>query len=204
MDIQLRKQFLSVYNVSIVNVFEQQVFADTTYTICAFQFELKTNTQTFDILFDIYPSKRKLRLKLDTSTAFTIGHELYDLPKQTKYQITRMIKGDAQTTNILVKCIDDNANSKIGLKIVGNDEIYIDDTPNKSARTYATLSIMPKIDIEKQKMLVYRFNEYLELMRDKYHSMFLTNYRESKNIARKRISFDLVYNIVGYLLSSET
>lgn len=203
MDVQLRKQFLSVYNVLLVNVFEQQVFDDTTYTICAFQFELRTSSQASDILFDIYPSKRKLRLTLDACNRFTIGYELYNLPKQTKYQITRMTKGDAQTTNILVKCIDDNENSKIGLKMVGDDEIYIDDTPNKSARTYATLSIMPKIDIEKQKMLVNRFNEYLELMRDKYHSMFLTNYRESKNIARKRISFDLVYNIVGYLLSCE-
>jgi hypothetical protein len=204
MDIQLRKLFLSVYNVLIVNVFEQQVFDDTTYTICAFQFELKTNTQTCDILFDIYPSKRKLKLHLDTSNAFTIGHELYDLPKQKQYHITRMIKGDTQTTNILVKCIDDNADNKIGLKIVGDNEIYIDNTPNKSSRTYATLSILPKIDIEKQKMLVDRFNEYLELMRDKYHSLFLTNYRESKNIARKRISFDLVYNIVGHLLCHDT
>ena len=36
--------------------------------------------------------------------------------------------------------------------------------------------------------------------REKYHSLFLTNYRESKDIARKRISFDLVYQIVGHLL----
>jgi hypothetical protein len=32
--------------------------------------------------------------------------------------------------------------------------------------------------------------------------LFLTNYRESKDIARKRISFDLVYLIVGYLLEN--
>lgn len=37
-------------------------------------------------------------------------------------------------------------------------------------------------------------------MRTKYNSLFLTNYRESKKIARKRISFDLVYNIVGMFL----
>jgi hypothetical protein len=35
---------------------------------------------------------------------------------------------------------------------------------------------------------------------DKYNSLFLTNYRESKKIARKRISFDLAYKIVGMLL----
>ena len=40
----------------------------------------------------------------------------------------------------------------------------------------------------------------LEDYREKYHSLFLSNYRESKDICRKRISFDLVSTIVGYLL----
>ena len=44
------------------------------------------------------------------------------------------------------------------------------------------------------------FNEFLEAKREKYHSLFLTNYRESKDIARKRISFDLVYQIVEFIL----
>jgi hypothetical protein len=44
------------------------------------------------------------------------------------------------------------------------------------------------------------FNEYLNNLREKYNSLFLTNYRESKKIARKRISFDLAYKIVGMLL----
>lgn len=199
-DIQLRKQFLSVYNVLCVNVFEEQVFDDTSYTICAFQFELKKHAMTTSIPFNIYPSKRELLISLNASNAFTIGYEVYDLPKQTTYQITRMVKGDTQTTNILVKCIDDNENNKICLRIVCDDEIYIDDTPNKSARTYATLSILPTIDIERQTILVNKFNAYIDEMREKYHSMFLTNYRESKNIARKRISFELVYTIVGHLL----
>lgn len=201
MDIQLRKHFLSVYNVIRVNVFEEQVFDDTTYTICAFQFQLKSDEEEKKIMFDVYPSKRQLAISLNIANAFTIGYEVYALPNQTKYHISRMVKGDEQTTNILVKCIDDNENSKISLSIVDDDKIYIDTTPNKSARTYATLSIVPKIDIAKQNELVYWFNQYLKEMRDKYHSLFLTNYRESKNIARKRISFDLVYSIVGFLLA---
>ena len=202
-DIQLRKHFLTTYNVNRVNVFEEQVFNDTTYTICAFQFQLKSVPKYNEIPFDIYPSKRQLVMSLNVENSFTIGNEIYTLPKQTTYQITRMVEGDAKTTNILVKCIDDNENNKICLKIVDDDKIYVDDTPNKSARTYATLSILPVIDSERQKKLVEKFNLYLEEMRHKYNSMFLTNYRESKNIARKRISFDLVYTIVGYLLSCE-
>jgi len=42
----------------------------------------------------------------------------------------------------------------------------------------------------------------LQDYRDKYNSLFLTNYRESKDIARKRISFDLIYDLVGYILEN--
>ena len=45
-----------------------------------------------------------------------------------------------------------------------------------------------------------KFNEFLNKNRNKYHSLFLPNYRESNDIARKRISFDLVFKIIGYLL----
>jgi hypothetical protein len=50
--------------------------------------------------------------------------------------------------------------------------------------------------------LVEKFNTYLNTHREKYNSLFLTNYRESNTIARKRISFGLVYEICNYLLPS--
>jgi len=55
---------------------------------------------------------------------------------------------------------------------------------------------------EKQKQLVIKFNKFLNENRKKYNSLFLTNYRESKDIARKRISFDLVYSITEYILDN--
>ena len=45
-------------------------------------------------------------------------------------------------------------------------------------------------------------NNYINNLREKYNSLFLTNYRESKDIARKRISFQLVYSIIGYILEN--
>lgn len=122
------------------------------------------------------------------------------------YKISRLTNKNKtkQNTNILIKCIDDNINSKIGLTIVSNEAIYIDETPNQTARTYATLIIEPKIDLDKQKILADKFNSFLESHRIKYNSLFLANYRESKDIARKRISFDLVYRIVEHILDTET
>ena len=90
--------------------------------------------------------------------------------------------------------------NQINLSVVPDDKVYIDDTPKLSARTYASLIITPAISLEKQKVLVAEFNTYLTEKRKNYNSLFLTNYRESKSSARKRISFELVYNIVQYIL----
>lgn len=101
----------------------------------------------------------------------------------------------------MVKCIDDNIDNQISLSIVDNDKIYIDTTPNLSARSYATLVIKPKLSIDLQHKLVVDFNRFLNNKRNLYNSLFLTNYRESNSLARKRISFTLVFQIVNYLLS---
>jgi hypothetical protein len=66
-------------------------------------------------------------------------------------------------------------------------------------RSYASIIILPMIDITIQKKLVEIFNEYLKINREKYNSLFLTNYRENK---RNRISFDLAFKIFGYLLDN--
>lgn len=203
-DISLRKDFLKKYKVIKINVFEEQVFDDTTYTICAFQFERNDNDdkQNHLVSMDIYPTKESVNVELNEKNSYTIGGEIYNLAKQTEYNISRLIKGDTPNTNIIAKCIDDNINNQIKLTIVNDDKIFYDETPNKSARTYATLVITPELSMTQQEDLVRRFNKYLEDMRQKYNSLFLTNYRESKSIARKRITFDLVYQIVGYLLTN--
>jgi len=207
-DINLRQAFLEKYTVLLLNIFEEQVFDDTTYTICSFQFELKENstynelTNSLNIM--VYPSKTIIQTELNPTNNFMIGGAIYNLKLKNNYKITRLTNKniDKCNTNILVKCIDDNINSQIGLSFVETKDIYVDRTPNQTARTYATLIIEPAIDIIKQKQLITKFNNYLEEHRKKYNSLFLTNYRESKTIARKRISFDLVYAIVEYILDN--
>jgi len=203
-DIELRKLFLNIYEINILNIFEEQVFVDTSYTVCSFQFSLKKSNNLLNII--IYPSKTNLITELNDDNNYIIGGSIYNLKINNikKYKISRLTSKniDNSNTNILVKCIDDNEKNKIQLSYVSDDNIYIDDTPNQSARTYATLIITPKINKEKQKHLVLKFNTFLEEHRSKYNSLFLTNYRESKDIARKRISFDLVYSITLYILEN--
>jgi hypothetical protein len=186
-----------------LNIFEEQVFDDTTYTICCFQFELKkSNNNELNII--VYPSKTIINTELNNNNNFMIGGDIYNLKLKNEYKITRLTKKNIEksNTNILVKCIDDNINSQIGLTFVEDNDIYVDDTPNQTARTYATLIIEPKIEKDKQIQLITKFNNYLKQYRKKYNSLFLTNYRESKDMARKRISFDLVYSITEYILEN--
>jgi hypothetical protein len=203
-DIKLRKLFLEKYNIILLNIFEEQVFDDTTYTICSFQFELKTDINNNKLNIIVYPSKTIINTELNDDNNFMIGGDIYNLKLKNTYKITRLTTKNKKksNTNILVKCIDDNIKSQICLSFVENKDIYVDDTPNQTARTYASLVIEPKIEKDKQKQLITKFNKYLEDYRKKYNSLFLTNYRESKDMARKRISFDLVYSIVGYILDN--
>jgi hypothetical protein len=196
--IELRKLFLEKYNIILLNIFEEKVFNDTTYTICSFQFELKKiDINKLNIV--IYPSKKVINTKLNEKNNYIIGGNIYNLNVNNKYNITRLTKKniDKSNTNIIVKCIDDNINNQI--KMYYDDKLYIDNTPNLSCRTYATLIIEPKIDKNKQLELIEKFNNFINEYRNKYNSLFLTNYRESN---RKRISFDLIYLITKYILEN--
>ena len=218
-DIKLRKDFLKKFKILHLNIFEERVFKDTSYTICSFQFEKKKsqNVGSDDVLdksrtcnrinIKIYPSPCiDLVIYLSEINNYIIGGEIYNLPQNDDILVGRLTKlnkdvAEERITNILVKCIDDNSNNKISLKYVCDNERYIDNTDKLSCRTYATLIIEPILTIIEQKNLITNFNKYLNAHRKKFHSLFLTNYRESKNIARKRISFKLVYKIVNYLLN---
>lgn len=197
-DIKLRQGFLSIYNITKLNIFEEVIFDNLSHTICSFQFYSKTIEKSIPI--EIFPLKLKLCIDLNEDNNYTFGGEIFNLLKNEKYQVTRLYKNGTPNTNILVKCIDDNRDNMISMKLVSDAELVYDNSDTKSERGYATLVITPSITLEQQKQLVSDFNTYINEQRTKYHSLFLLNFRESVLMARKRISFELVYSIVGYLL----
>jgi len=199
-DIELRKKFLEKYSMKMINIFEEQVFDDTKYAVCSIYFTKKDNDNSSKIY--IYPSKKQMTITLSNKNNYTIGGEIYNIPINKDYKIERATRKTKENiTNILLKCIDDNINSQLGFKLVNDNEIYIDNTDKLSARSYATLVINKSLSLEQQKKLVEKMNTYIKSQRDKYNSLFLTNYRESNTIARKRISFDLAFKICNYILS---
>lgn len=200
-DVELRRSFLEKYSIKMINIFEERVFEDTSYTVCSMLFEKKLYEKINSIKINIYPTKQEYTVNLNAENNYTIGGEIYNLKQNPEYIVKRATKQTKKDiTNILLKCIDDNANNQLGFRVVSNGEIYIDNTPNLSARSYATLVINKSLTVDEQHDLVDKMNNYLKKMREKYHSLFLCNYRESNSIARKRISFDLAFKICNYCL----
>jgi len=200
-DALLRRRFLKKYAIIRVNVFYEKVFHDTGYTVCSLNFRPKNRVVSVDeVPMRFYPDRSSAVIKLGHFNDYTIGGDILNLEQTDKFKIERATtknKDSPGLTNILVKCIDDTATSQLGLKIILDEDRFVDETPKLSARSYATLVINPPISLERQKKLVDVFNARMRKWRSEYNSLFLTNYREN---SRKRVSFGLVFKLVNYLL----
>jgi hypothetical protein len=75
---------------------------------------------------NIYPNLKTFTIEF---TNYRIGAEIYNLPINNDYKIYRVTnKNKNNITNILLKCIDYNQNSKLKFKLIENDKIFIDNT----------------------------------------------------------------------------
>ena len=192
-DTKLRNEFMRLYQPTRINIFEEQVFPSTTTSVCVIQFEPRLSDAATDIHF--YPSEQQMTVSLKPEHNYLIGGEIHNLSTNSNYKITRAVEGMEPNTYIVIKCLDN-----IRASIVDESERgkYIDTTPNHTNRMYMLLNITPTIDIMTQQRVVDEFNRLISDYREKYHSMFLTNYREK---SRKRISFQLVYKLVSHTLN---
>ena len=212
-DCLLRDDFFQVFNIIHVNVFEETVFNDTSCTVCSIYFnnevDIKNERKTsIPLNITLFPKNEKKQYIITENDYWLIGGEIYNL-ERSSYElkspygrIVRKTEDDDIITNtrLTVYTIDGGGkNNRICLKY-DKDYLYIG---KKTSRTVATLHLhgYDKVLSEDEQIdIANRFNILLEEKRDMYNSLFLSNYRESKEYARKRISFDLVYSIVGSLI----
>jgi hypothetical protein len=132
-----------------------------------------------------------------------VGGEIYNLPTNKHIKIDRYIPGlmkaGQNETFLLLNALDSGkADGRICLKYK-KDYLY---KGKLSSRSYATLLFRGiKLNEIQQIQLSELFNEFIEKKREEYYSLFLPQYRESKEYARKRIPFELAYDIINYLIS---
>lgn len=209
-DVELRRHFVQKYRIQRLNIFEERVFDDTGYAVCSLQFKLRGKNDNSSVSFSfpahIFPSEKVLEIALCKDNNYTVGGELYCLTKSnaetTVDRATKNTQDTQHITNILLKCMDDTNAQQLGFRLVSNAErdAHIDNTKNLTQRSYATLVIKPPLALEEQRELVERANAFLDKQREKYNSLFLTHYRESTSIARKRISFGLAFDVIRHLV----
>ena len=205
LDVRCRNDFLSKYKLLKVKYFEETVFPDTTTTVVAFVFEKSPILLTEQSVEWIsMPSGDKRIFKMTKEDDWIIGGDIYKLPVSEGIKIRRHVEGqtlkkDEQRTFMTLCALDSGTqDGRINLEY---KEGYIYPA-QECSRTYATLCILGKtLTAEEQKKICVEFNALVEKKRKETWSLFLPQYRESKEYARKRIPFELAYLIVRHLLS---
>ena len=204
LDVNLRNEFMSKFKITMVKYFEESVFDDTSTTVVAFSFErspTELNEQNVEWVF--IPKKERQVFTMSRNYNWIVGGDIYRLDLPNHIVIRRHVEGqplkkDEQQTFMTLSALDSGTrDGRISLNYKPN-YIY----PAKDcSRTYATIRIMGKhLTEEEQMILCNRFNDFIEKKRAEYRSLFLPQFRESKEYARKRIPFELAYEIIAHLL----
>ena len=200
LDVCCRNAFLSQYKLLLVKYFEETVFPDTTTTVVAFSFEkspVLLTEQTVEWIS--MPSGEKRTFKMSAENDWIIGGDIYKLQVPVHIKIRRHVEGqtlkEGEQITAMTLCALDSG-TQDGRICITYKEGYI--YPAKdSSRTYATLCIQGRVlSAEEQQTICTQFNALIEKKRGETWSLFLPQFRESKEYARKRIPFELVYTIV--------
>lgn len=205
-DDKFRESFLEKFEVKELNIFEETVFDDTAYTICSFFFEKICERKKLDernIKCKFFPSQEEMEFTLSKRNGYKIGNDFFDIiNKHTfdKKSVGRLQIGEAPTSNIFLRAIDTGArDGRVGLEI--KEEHFFG---KKNDRAFATISFNKEYSREEQELICSKFNGVLEKNRKDYRSMFMTNFRNSSSLyARKRISFDVAYKLINYIIKEE-
>lgn len=186
----LRKLFFSKYCIKNLNIFKCQMFDYTKYNTISFNFvkgkqEGNINTVIFNTLEDIH----NINITLTESFGYRLFGEFYNsIPTPTK-DFARFMTEDQKPSHIKIHCIDGiSKDSLIRAEFCENPMIG-----KVSDRTSMTIVLPFDITIDEEKILVDRFNEFINNSRDRYYNLLFTNFRENN---RKRISFKLAYSIL--------
>lgn len=190
---KIRKEFLSQYKIDKVNIFKTPVFSSTTYSVCAFAFHKEPNIeQQFECC--IPEEKQTFAMRLQGTFGYRYGGEYLERINNIKPIFTRLL-ADKEPEGFITN-----------LKLYGLDTrsepIHINFEPQyyygkSTDRIYATFVCSQKLNEQTQNEIATRFNNRIKAVREEYHNLLFTNYRDYN---RKRISFDFAYKLLTQIV----
>lgn len=192
----IRKQFIKAFEIKKLKIYEKQIFNDTTSSVIIFDFINRKHRHKDNFTIDTFLITEKTTehfdIEISENNNYTYGYELYKEKYKSDFKILRYIKekNDYCLSCIEVKTID----PKIEALYVSEPQI------NKiTDRSKINFLFNYKFKENEEKYIIKSFNEKIKKYRKKYHSLFMSSFREFN---RKRISFDLVYTILKNIINN--
>ena len=201
-DIKIRDTFMTKYLITKIRYFEETVFDDTSITIVAFSFIKNNKDLKFqNVLWEFFPEKNKKNFYMSKENFWLVGGEILTLNSDcfvSRHVSGRNLKQGEFLSFMTLRALDGGKqHNKISLDYC-KDYIY---QSKESSRAFATIVIKNKELSEEQQIILCReFNKFINKKREETNSLFLPQFRESKEYARKRISFDMAYGIISYII----
>jgi len=203
-DIKCRNYFMERFIIKRVNYFEERVFEDTSTTVVSILFDRcdeKSDIQSVE--WNIFPSKQTKTFEMKKEFGWIIGGEIYNMNKNNTVKLRRFVSGmkmkdDEYISGLTLHALD-SGNQKGRIKLVYETGKVYEGKP--TSRSFATLCLNIKLTEVEQRFVADEFTRFIEEKRDEFYSMFLPMYRESKEYSRKRIPFELAYDIISHIIS---
>ena len=198
----LRNQFLSVFDIVNLSIFERRMFDYTTQSVITLTFIRK------DLNISSPSREEEMVIKLYTTNEIkTISPE--DFTYILNFDFQNEFRVNEGKSVIIKRNYNINAEAKMfvsDIKVSLLDpkiEAYID-TENKDIqdketdRAYMRLCFDKQFNLEQETNICKLFNDMLNNLRKRTSSLVLTSYRE---YSRKRLSFEEVYIIMNHAIS---
>ena len=199
----IRRKFFARFDIRRANIFTDQVFDDTTCNVVAFHYTRST-IQRASTSFEAHfiPGKEAKLFEVAEKHGWTIGGEFLSDVWSTGNcaGAHRLIEGmpeSASSDNIIILKAIDGSSKCDQIRLIDKRELGVDALPGKKTSRAMAHILLDGVSISQQEEVIKEFNATLRLQREKYSSMFLTNFRDFN---RKRIGFDFAYCMISMIL----
>lgn len=193
---EIRTHFLSNYIVEVAQIFNHRTFSDTSYGVSSFYFRKEKNNKQ-NILLE-YPDSsgtvtKSNEIIVGDFNEYTVSNDIEKelLKFPIKLKIGRYTNKNQNPTNIFLHTID--TAQPIRAEVA---EPFLGKNTDRSFLTFVVEGLTIKESEEQE--IVNLFNRKLNLLRETYSDMFLSNYREN---GRKRMTFTFAYKLLEDVLT---
>lgn len=185
-------EFMKIYNINILNIYEKKTFENTTQSVISLLFTIKKANDTHTKIY-IHNNDNSITTLSNKTFNKIINYNINDwLPiNDNNIIISRSFNKPTELmhTHIRISLLDYN------MKAYYTDTLIID---KETDHAFMSVCINKNLTEEEQYKIIELFNEILNDLRNKTHSLIFTSYREFN---RKRLSFSEAIHILKYTIN---